>query len=389
MKKQGNNEKAIRNKLYEVRRQSRERHLKFMGVDVKKFRELERDINKKYGEVIESLQKIRLEEGGEERAKKHEEILEMRQKTLKTKKTDLQLGVLVLLCGCDYTNDETANVGNSKDTEGEITIDPSSGGTGTATVNYDETLNQAQPFADVSGGGTGTINSVQINTWYRFSFFPASDDTYCILPSVIMNGWWLLWTWGGGCGTSVDPGSGRVWVKLKVRVDQLSATVKEIEHTVLDQNVTGGGDGEGAVDYVSDIDGGAGMTVQLQGGHEAVVFVECEVYVQITNFGRAIIDMQRGRGFYFRVPSVAWGRHIPCYTCRLQPIQCVSGPLQCGLQPGLVCASGPTYIECPPNPVPGGGSCEIEPIISCLPGPDPVPYEPMMELRKSVKRRKK
>lgn len=51
------------------------------------------------------------------------------------------------------------------------------------------------------------------------------------------------------------------------------------------------------------------MTVELSGSHEAVIFVECNVYAQINNHGRAIIDMQSGSGFYFLVPWVAVGNY--------------------------------------------------------------------------------
>jgi hypothetical protein len=215
-------------------------------------------------------------------------------------------GILVSAwwCHCHYTTWLFNNLGHGD----VITIDPPSGGTGIATVNYDTSLNQAQPYADVRGGGTGTINTSQLRTWYKFAFTPATDGSYCIRPMVFMNGWWLLWTWGACGGTSEDLGSGSVQVKLHVRVDQLSATVKEIEHSVLDQSLAGGSDSEGAVDYASDKDGGASMTVSLQGGHEAVIFVECEAYTQIINHGRAIVDMQSGSGFYFRVPLVAIGK---------------------------------------------------------------------------------
>lgn len=82
-------------------------------------------------------------------------------------------------------------------------------------------------------------------------------------------------------------------------------------------------DGEGPVDYVSDRDGGASMTVELSGSHEAVIFVECNVYAQINNHGRAIIDMQSGSGFYFLVPWVAVGNyhcHNPWFYFEAIPV---------------------------------------------------------------------
>lgn len=327
MKKQEkeNNEKETRQKLYELRRQGRERYLELIGIDVKNLRKLERDIDSEYGELVSSLQKMRREEG-KERAEQHTKILGMSREAL-SKDTDkalhatlstqasildhlritqLELDPSMLTyiwwCHCHYTNWLLNNLGYGD----VITIDPPSGGTGMATVTYDTSLNKAQPYADSRGGGTGTINTAQLRTWYKFAFTPATDDSYCIRPMVFMNGWWLLWTWGTCDGTPEGLGSGTVRVKLKVRVDQLSTTVKEIKHIVLDESSPPSD--EGAVDYASDRDGGARMIVNLQGGHEAVIFVECEVYTQISNHGRAIIDMQSGSGFYFLVPLVAIGK---------------------------------------------------------------------------------
>jgi hypothetical protein len=325
MKKNETGEKAIRQKLYDLRLQTRERYLELKGVDVKRLRELERDIDSEFGELVASLHDQRRQEG-KERAETHKKILAMSQASLssdaeKALHADLSTQTSILdhlaiatidpsklvsawWCHCHYTSWLFNNLGHGD----VITIDPPSGGTGIATVTYDTSLNQAQPYADARGGGTGTINTAQVRTWYKFAFTPITDGTYCIRPMVFMNGWWLLWTWGACGGTSEDLGIGTVQVMLRVRVDQLSTTVKEIEHTVLDQNLSGGSNDEGAVDYVSDRDGGASMTVSLQGGHEAVVFIECEVYTQMINHGRAIVDMQSSSGFYFQVPLVAIGR---------------------------------------------------------------------------------
>lgn len=325
MEKQETNERAIRQNLFDLRRQSRERYLQLMGVDVKKLRALEREIDREYGELVASLQEQRRKEGNE-RADGHVKVLEMSRAVLgqeaeKAIHADIStqasildhLGIAMVdpsklvaiwWCHCHYTTWLHANLGH----DDVITIDPPSGGSGSETVNYDPSLNQAQPYASVSGQGTGTINTAQLTTWYKFAFTPATDGSYCIRPMVFMNGWWLLWTWGACGGSSEDLGSGTVRVKLRVRVDQLSATVKEIEHTVLDQNLSGGSGSEGAVDYASETDAGASMRVYLQGGHEAVIFVECEVYTQMSNHGRAIVDMQSGSGFYFRVPLVTVGK---------------------------------------------------------------------------------
>jgi len=323
MNKQENNEKKIRQNLYDLRRQSRDRYLELTGVNVKKLRELERDIDSEFGELVASIQDIRKQQG-KERVEKHIKILEKSKASLSNEaekalhanlstqasilehlgiaKVDPTELVPVWWCHCHYTNWLINNLGYND----EITIDPPSGGTGKATVNYDTSANRAQPYVDVQGGGTGTVNTAELRTSFKFAFMPATDSGYCIRPMVLMNGYWLLWTWGVCAGTPEAVGSGTARVKLRVRVDQLSEPVKEIEHTVIDEN--GPPSDEGAVDYVSERDGGASMVVYLKGGHEAVIFVECEIYAQVINHGRAIVDMQSSSGFYFWVPLVLVGK---------------------------------------------------------------------------------
>lgn len=347
MKKQETNEKEILQNLYDLRRQSRERYLKLMGVDVKTLRELERDIDREFGELVASLHEQRRQEG-KERAERHTKIIGMSQESLsndveKAIHANLSTPASIfdhlvtatladppalsldprmpfmspLWCHCHYPKQLSNNRGH----DDRITILPPSGGTGTATVTYDTSLNQAQPYADVRGGGTGYNNTASLRTWYKFDFEPETTSSYCIRPMVSMNGWWLLWTWGTCGGTSEDLGNGTVWVKLRVKVDQLSVTVKEIEHTVLDQSLSGGADSEGAVDYASERDGGSSMIVRLQGGDQAVIFVECEVYTQISSHGRAIVDMQSGSGFYFKVPQVCVGKCHPHWRDLVEAIQ--------------------------------------------------------------------
>ncbi|NUO79363.1 hypothetical protein HUU05_04750 [candidate division KSB1 bacterium] len=325
MSYQNDREKDIRNDLYKLRRDSRERYLKLLGVDVAKLRDTERAIDNDFGQLVAKLQETRREDG-KARAERQARLLRAGQAALNTDAeaalhADLSNSNAILahlnldqidpsivsalwFCHCHYTMWLFNNVGNGDD----ISIDPPNGGTGVASVNYEIPLNEAQPYADVHGGGTGTVNTATASTFYKFAFNPASSGTYCIRPFVSMSGWWLLWTWGACGGSSEDLGEGTVRVKLRVRVDQLSETVREQEHIVLEEHRAGGLDAEGAVDYVSTSDNGGDVSVYLEGGHETVIFVECELFTQISNHGRAIIDMQSGSGFYFRVQPVAIGK---------------------------------------------------------------------------------
>jgi hypothetical protein len=174
------------------------------------------------------------------------------------------------------------------------------------SVTYNAADNIAHPNAEAQGMGTGTVNTATVSTSFRFSFTPETDRSYCIRPFVYMNGHWLVWTWGS-CSDLQDRGSGAVAITLRVRVDQLSLPVKQIEHKVLEQTASDGEGFESGFAYDSEVDGGATMQAHLQGGHEAVIWVECESYAQIVKHGRAWVDMQTSPSFYFMVPEVWWG----------------------------------------------------------------------------------
>jgi len=353
------NNEQIRLRLHEMRRTGRERYLEMLGVDVKSLRALERDIASEYEELAAALQDQRRQEGkdrADQQALRLKSIrgafnadLESALHTdLSTQKAvidhlavaDLDPAIVgsIWWCHCHYTNILTDNLGH----DDTIAIDPPTGGSGTGSVNYDSAMNQARPYVSVSGQGTGTVNAVQVRTWLVFAFTPGIDGTYCIRPLVFMNGWWLLWTWGACGGTSEDLGTGDVKVVLRVRVDQLSSEVKRVEHEVLNQNSSGGADSEGAIYYDSEKDGGASMTVNLQGGHEAVIFVECEIHAQISNHGRAIMDMQNSPGFYFWVPEVRVGKrhcHWPFFILEREMVLRTTTPdftTEVPIRPGRV-----------------------------------------------------
>ena len=193
----------------------------------------------------------------------------------------------------------------------EDTIDLDGGGA-SGSVTYNAGANIAHPTADAHGQGTGTINTAKVTTSFRFAFNPTSNGTYCIYPLVYMNGHWLVWTWGTCGGTAEDLGSGEVKVMVRIKVTQLDQKLKEREHVVIHKNVSAGQDQHSGFAYDSDVDGGTATTVYLQGGYTAVVWVECECFAQISNHGRAWVDMQSSPSFYFKAGQIRWGWRI-CY----------------------------------------------------------------------------
>ena len=324
-------EKDIRQRLYELGRHGRESYLRLMGIDVPSVRELEKEINAGYEDLAAAIQDM-LKDAGKQEADMHEKSLE-RVRSMIRKDTDTlaarlavpveelakidytetlatrlavpveELAKLLVWCWCFYLSPATY-VPPPQDF---VDLDPPTGGGASGSVTYNAATTIAHPKAEAKGMGTGTINSAKVNVSFRFSFMPTTDRVYCIRPIVQMNGHWLVWTWGSCAGTAQDLGSGTARVTLRVRVDQVSLTVAQIEHKVFEQSASAGLDIQSGFGYNSVVDGGACLEAYLQGGHEAVIWVECESYAEIANHGRAWVDMQTSPFFHFSVPEVWWG----------------------------------------------------------------------------------
>lgn len=310
-------EKDIRQRLYELRRRGRERYLQLMDIDVPTVRKLEKEINAQYEELAVAIQDM-LKDAGKEKADMHESSLKRVHSMIHKDIEAVIAGPYVperwperwpgpfVKCPCTYPF--TAPSVPEAPPVHTVVIDSGTPPTASGSVTYNAAANIAHPIADSGWGqGTGTINSAKVTTSFRFPFMPTTDRTYCIRPIVYMNGHWQVWTWGTCAGTAEDLGSGTARVALRVRVTQLDQTIKEIEHLVFEKNASGGLDIQSGFAYDSQVDGGAAMTVYLQGGYTAVVWVECESYAQIANHGRAWVDMQTSPFFYFKVPVVWWG----------------------------------------------------------------------------------
>jgi hypothetical protein len=314
LSKRRDQEKEIRQRLHELRRSGREQYLKLMDIDVPEVRELEKKLDAQYEELT-SMVKGGLKDSGKQNAEQHglsfDRACRVHEKTME-KMIDLSQDLPTtrpplarLYCFC-FPWKQAGYI----DHDHSVVIDPPSGGTGSGSVTFEATGCVAHPYAEAKGGGTGSINSVEVKAWCKYAFMPPDDGYYCISPTVFMNGHMLLWTWGTCGGTPEDLGIGSVEVNLNVRVDQLSATVKTLKHEVLDESKSAGHNINTGWHYDSTLHGGAQMSAYLEGNHEAVVFVECESRVEIANHGRVWVDMQTSPHFYFKVPEVRWGRVV-------------------------------------------------------------------------------
>lgn len=278
--------KELQTELNKLRRESKEEYLKMMGIDIPKLRAFEKAIDTKYNKIITQTQKA-VKIIGKEVTEQHKKSFARMQSI--------------------YDADAEATIAHPLD-DSLLYMPCKYWFTAERELGEDGTINEdAHLYSEVNGLGSDSINTEQVDTWFKFSFFPKTTKTYCIKPFIYLNGHWLLWTWGGGCSSTGDIGSGQIKLTLKMQIDQLSTRVHETEKVILDQMATGGADYQSGFGYDSEVDGGLATRVELTGGDQAVIWVKCECSVQIQNHGKAIIDMQTSPYFYFKVPRVRWG----------------------------------------------------------------------------------
>lgn len=303
-------EKQIKDELYKLQRQSRQGLMKLNGVDIPKLRAFEKDVLKKYDTLEKEMQKL-YKKSGEDVAKRHMESHARSQRLiqrniesiLSSRRRFPEIGLYGFMCPCSFFY--TAEYENS---DKEIDLNPSSGTTNSGSVAIDEAARSAQLSAAARSTGTGEWSEAEVRCWFTFSFTPENDGTYCILPVVHMNGYFMMWGGGSGCESFESLPVVELIARVNVRVDQLSSTVRTNSHTVV--SAWSAGANAGAFDYDSEVNQEILTEVTLTGGDQTIVFVECELIVGANNLIRSRIDMETSPHFYFKVPMVRWG--YPC-----------------------------------------------------------------------------
>lgn len=303
-------EKQIRDELYKLQKQSREGLMKLNGVDIPKLRAFEKDILKKYDKLEKEMQKL-YKKSGEDVAKRHRASHARAQRInqreieaiLSASRRHPNIDLWRHMCQCYFPH--TAEYENS---DKDIDLNPSNSTTNSGSVNIDEAARSAQLSAAARSPGTGEWSAAQVRCWFMFSFTPENDGTYCILPVVHMNGYYMLSGGGSGCESFESLPVIELIARVNVRVDQLSNTVRTASHTVVDAWTAGAN--AGAFDYDSEVNQEILTEVALTGGDQTIVFVESELIVGANNLIRSRIDMETSPHFYFEVPMVRWGH--PC-----------------------------------------------------------------------------
>jgi len=301
MKKLAADDREIRTELNKLGMDTQNRFWELRGINPEKARALESATGKKYAALYDRLRELNKNQG-KEVLEQHELSINREMRWINAMRDDGIARVAVpawLWCHCHSIH--PASCERRDQLLSAVPDIPSV----KATNSWDAVSpNKARPMVDVSGQGAGTTASADARVWYTFSFIPPSDGKYCINPTVMMSGYWLLWTWGDCAGTTT--GSGELKVMLRVRVDQLSSTVKTMEKEILSRKSPSGL--MSGWNYDSVTDGGSSVVAYLEGGHEAVVVVEAELSASIANYGRAVVDMSTNSNYYYWVKHMHWGK---------------------------------------------------------------------------------
>lgn len=294
MRNEDGKKEEIKKEIYNLRRESVEEYLeKIKGIDVEDLKKLHDSYTEKFEPIVEDLRVLGVEEADKSAEEQKEYMVRARPI-----RDDILVGkhlkcwdrfFTLLTTPLDQKCYEFFDPAKLKDNlDGDCSF---VGNQGHAKLNL-----------DVKGGGVGTTRKATIRADFKYAFTPTDTALYVINPTVLINGWYLLFTWATGCNT-VTPGSGQLQIKLRIRVDQLSSNIYNDETDLVDISVNND-QKEGAINYVSDRDGDNNWTAYLQANHEAVIVIECEIHGEITNSYRAIIDMQSTDNLYFKIPFV-------------------------------------------------------------------------------------
>lgn len=288
----------IKGRGLELRQRSRERLLEAAGIEVDAVKAAEKETEREFDALIEDVRGTLADSGGDiaeahDRSLKRADLLMMKQaeQAMVSREHGRFPEPARLMCDCFFYWPTTFEQNDYEPLTGD----------GTGSVTYDP-AEVAHPIVEAKSPGVGAMRTATITPWWMYSFTPTQDRMYCIKPRVQMSGHWLLWTWGTCAGTPL--GTGKVRVKVTTQVDQLSMKLASKEVLVLDESAAGGADKQSGFAFDSTVDDGLRMVVSLSAGDQAVVWVKCELYAEISNQGRAWVDMQTSPAFYCKTPAV-------------------------------------------------------------------------------------
>ena len=300
----------INERLNELRKDTRDQYLKLMKIDPDAVKEIETSENKRHEELIRELQR-KIKDTGKEAKQHFHKSVENYHLThdkaiqILAEPPSLAEGIQFWPCYCfPYISAKYVDKNCSTLLDvGNVQVECTEG----------ETSEASQLKVDAKGPGAGESKG-KVSVKYTYTFEPPKTGTYCISPHVFLNGHYLAWSWGS-CNVPVNNSVSKAKVYVKVQVDQYSMPVKTHKHKVLDITEQSGTGSQSGFSYNSLTDGGVSTKAYLQGGDDAVVFVEIIGYASVLKHGRAIVDMKTSPNFGCIVDNVLYARRI----CRRWP----------------------------------------------------------------------
>jgi len=305
--------KSITDELAVLRFGEAESNLKLMGVDIKKLREFEKDLAHKSDKLISQVRKS-WGKGGENIRDAHDASLERVRKYHKSRNEQALLtesGInfrrLQFICQCHipaaYRDHDHSPADNY-----------------TTPVTVSQRLKPGEVKADVAFSDSTTakalieaksfhgdlVSAARIKFWFKYSFTPGYSGGYCICPVIQLNGYRLMRASPCKClGSHLAIQK----VKLNVRVEQVAEVIKRATYNIVNEDNfhDWGTDEYTGFSFDSAVDYDINLSMDLNGGDQTIVFVECECITKAGGIASSIIDMQSNPYFYFKVPELFWG----------------------------------------------------------------------------------
>ncbi|MHA1221401.1 MAG: hypothetical protein ACTSQB_06680 [Candidatus Heimdallarchaeota archaeon] len=317
-------------KLSKIKNEFRKEFMKAKKFDVEHILKLEANLKNEYKKISSDIHKVKIKEASLLNAKIEAAVkanAKFSIKPLITKIHETKLARYVYRCGCLYDSEEEnehppeymRHEGNDED----ITIIPEGADRVDISKRYDNNLIRSYTSVEVDCN-IGETRYVEIARTFVYRYKTPHKQgtlkTYCIRPEFVVNGWGMLWTWGGGCGSDADRGTATFDVTVEFDVQQIgdslfegtekpSKNIIHLEHSDVGtyENIETG-------IYYSTFDNEKLMAkVELLGSEDTIIFVRCITKIEAANNVLAIVDLGSTDGTYFWVPEVKAGPYIPCF----------------------------------------------------------------------------
>lgn len=345
---------------------------KALGIDVDKLSQVQDEFNKMYDNLLPQIAQTHMHTA-EANSKTHRKLLSARYAAAKKGKLSDRLTTIFPRCWCDFLDDFSENNVCDHSIPSQDVDE-----TGNLDIDFDciSDENKAKPFVILKGGGDGVTNSVQMTSRIAFNIDDSKLSTkgkYCLSPTVLLSGYWLKENWNGCEGVT---STGDFSICLKMTATQLGGTklLGELETTVFDWSSSDGY--TDAIDATFNVSGSSTTKKFVlypeidPADGDVFVEIELNIFMNMTGYGRFLVDMKNSNAFYFWVERLELAKH------KCIPIHCVIGgpdnDVHCiigGPDSKIICRMGGPDT---PRPICKAGpdmGCSAGPAVGCLAGP--------------------